>query len=299
MASSWSSKNIPDLSGKTAVVTGANSGIGFEAADALAGKSATVVLACRHKERGEAAVERILHNHPLVKTEVMHLDLADLSSVRAFAREFENRFHRLDMLINNAGIMAVPFGKTADGFELQLGTNHLGHFALTGLLIGPISRTPGARVVTVSSVSHRVTGIDFDNLQGEKDYGPWKAYEQSKLANLLFTFELQRRFEKAGIDAIAAAAHPGWTTTNLFAYLRMVSILSSAFAQTPAMGALPILYAAAAPDVRGGEYFGPAGLFHLSGYPVRAAAGTGACDENNAAQLWTVSETMTGIRYLS
>ncbi len=299
MAASWSPKNIPDLSGKIAVVTGANSGVGFEAADALAGKSATVVLACRHKQRGEAAFERILHKHPLAKAEVMHLDLADLLSVRAFACEFENRFDRLDMLINNAGVMAVPFGKTAGGFELQFGTNHLGHFALTGLLIGPISRTPGSRVVTVSSVSHRVTGIDFDNLQGEKDYGPWKAYEQSKLANLLFTFELQRRFEKAGIDALAAAAHPGWTTTNLFTYLPMISILSRAFAQTPVMGALPILYAAAAPDVRGGDYFGPAGLFHLSGYPVRAAAGTGARDENNAARLWTVSETMTGIRYLT
>jgi NAD(P)-dependent dehydrogenase (short-subunit alcohol dehydrogenase family) len=298
MAASWSSKNSPDISAKIAVVTGANSGIGFETARALAANGATVILGCRSKAKGEAAFERILKAHPHAKAALLQMDLSDLASVRRFAADFSDRFDRLDMLINNAGIMAVPFGKTADGFELQFGTNHLGHFALTGLLICPISRTPGARVVTVSSVSHRITDIDFDNFQGEKGYGPWKAYEQSKLANLLFTYELQRRFEKTGVDAIAAAAHPGWTTTNLFAYLRMISVLSSSFAQNAAMGALPTLYAATAPHVRGGDYFGPGGFLHLSGYPVRLHPGARACDASVASRLWKASEEMTGVRYL-
>jgi NAD(P)-dependent dehydrogenase (short-subunit alcohol dehydrogenase family) len=299
MAVHWTAENIPDLSGKTAIVTGANSGIGFEAADALAAKSAAVVLACRNKERGAAAFERILRRHPAAKAEVIRLDLEKLSSVRGFAREFADRFDRLDILINNAGIMAVPRGRTADGFERQFGVNHLGHFALTGLLIDRILQAPGARVVTVSSASHPFTGIDFGNLNGEKSYGRWRAYVQSKLANLLFMFELQRRFERAGARALSAAAHPGWTTTRLFVHLPVVGALSGAFAQSPAMGALPILYAAAAPDVRGGDYIGPAGIFHLSGYPVRVSAGAGARDKAAAEKLWQVSESMTGIRYLS
>jgi NAD(P)-dependent dehydrogenase (short-subunit alcohol dehydrogenase family) len=286
MTFSWIAENIPDLSGKIAVVTGANSGVGYETARALAVRGASVILACRSGEKGRAAVTRILQEHPQAKAEWMPLDLSDLAEVRRFAGEFAGRYGRLDILINNAGIMAVPFGRTADGFELQFGTNHLGHFALSGLLIERILRTPKARVVTVGSVSLFFAAIDFDDLDGSKGYGRWSAYARSKLANLLFTHELQRRFDAAGADAIAAAAHPGWTTTRLFVYLRMISILSGAFAQTPAMGALPVLYAATAPDVRGGEYFGPGGFLQLGGYPVRVHPGTRAGDPAVAARLW-------------
>jgi NAD(P)-dependent dehydrogenase (short-subunit alcohol dehydrogenase family) len=218
MTSNWTAENIPDLTGKIAIVTGANSGIGYEMARALAGKEARVILACRNKDKGDAAVRQITQEYPEAKAELMQLDLADLASVRRFADEFANHCDRLDILINNAGIMRTPFGKTADGFELQFGTNHLGHFALTGLLLDLIIRTPQARVITVSSGGERFGKIDFDNLNAEKGYDGGGAYGQSKLANLLFTYELQRRFEGTGVDAIAAAAHPGWTVTNLQGY---------------------------------------------------------------------------------
>jgi NAD(P)-dependent dehydrogenase (short-subunit alcohol dehydrogenase family) len=298
MPSQWIADVIPDLTGKKAVVTGASSGIGYETARALADHAATVILACRNAEKGRSAAERIVRKNPQAKSYFMPLDLSDLSSVRRFAGEFQARFEKLDILINNAGILLVPFGRTADGFELQFGVNHLGHFALTGLLIGRIRSTPGARVVTVGSASQRFAAIDFDNLNGEKGYGRWRAYACSKLANLLFTFELQRRFERARVDALAAAAHPGWTATNLFAHWPAVGGLSKAFAQPPAMGALPTLYAATAPDVRGGEYFGPGGFFHLSGRPVRVQPGSRSRDAAAAARLWNVSEEMTGVQYL-
>jgi len=239
MTSNWTAENIPDLTGKIAIVTGANSGIGYEMARALAHKEATVILACRNKARGEAAVRQIDQEYSEAQVELMQLDLSDLASVRRFADEFSSHYDRLDILINNAGIMAIPFGKTADGFELQFGTNHLGHFALTGLLLDFLIRTPKARVTTVSSGGHRFGKIDFDNLNGEKDYDRGGAYAQSKLANLLFTYELQRRLEGAGVDTIAVAAHPGWTATNLQAHWRMVRVLNPFIAQEPKMGALP------------------------------------------------------------
>jgi NAD(P)-dependent dehydrogenase (short-subunit alcohol dehydrogenase family) len=297
MASNWTAENIPDLTGKTAIVTGANSGIGYEMALALARKEATVILACRNKDKGEAAVRQIDQECPEAKAELMQLDLSDLASVRRFAGDFASHYGGLDILINNAGIMAPPFGKTADGFELQFGTNHLGHFALTGLLYNFIIRTPQARVVTVSSGGHRFAEIDFDNLNAEKGYDRQRAYAQSKLANLLFTYELQRRFEAAGVDAIAAAAHPGWTATNLQAHWRMVRVLNPFIAQQPKMGALPTLYAATAPDVRGGDYYGPAGWQELRGYPTRVRSSDRSYDTTVAAKLWTVSEELTGVRY--
>jgi NAD(P)-dependent dehydrogenase (short-subunit alcohol dehydrogenase family) len=297
MASNWTAENIPDLTGKTAIVTGANSGIGYEMALALARKEATVILACRNKDKGEAAVRQIDQEYPEAKAELMQLDLSDLASVRRFAGDFASHHGGLDILINNAGIMAPPFGKTADGFELQFGTNHLGHFALTGLLYNFIIRTPQARVVTVSSGGHRFAEIDFDNLNAEKGYDRQRAYAQSKLANLLFTYELQRRFEAAGVDAIAAAAHPGWTATNLQAHWRMVRILNPFIAQKPKMGALPTLYAATAPDVRGGDYYGPAGWQELRGYPTKVQSSDRSHDTAVAAKLWTVSEELTGMRY--
>jgi NAD(P)-dependent dehydrogenase (short-subunit alcohol dehydrogenase family) len=298
MMPEWTAETMPDLSGKVAIVTGANSGIGFEEARALAAKSGTVILACRNQQKGEAALERILQEHPRAKAERMQLDLSDLSSVRRFAGEYADRFDRLDILLNNAGIMAVPYGKTAGGFELQFGTNHLGHFALTGLLIERIRRTPEARVVTVSSGGHRFAEMDFGNLNAEKGYDPQRAYAQSKLANLLFTYELQRRFEKAGIDAIAAAAHPGWTATNLGPDWKMVRLITKIIAQTAEMGALPALYAATAPDVRGGEYYGPGGWQEIRGFPAKVRSSARSYDAAAASRLWSVSETMTGVRIL-
>jgi NAD(P)-dependent dehydrogenase (short-subunit alcohol dehydrogenase family) len=297
MTSNWTAENIPDLSGKIAIVTGANSGIGYEIARALARKQATVILACRNKDKGEAAVQQIDQEYPQAKAELMQLDLSDLASVRRFADEFISHYNRLDILINNAGIMAIPFGKTADGFELQFGTNHLGHFALTGLLLDLILRTSQARVITVSSGGHRFGKIDFDNLNGEKRYDRGRAYAQSKLANLLFTYELQRRFENAGVDTIAVAAHPGWTATNLQAHWRTVRILNPFIAQPPKMGALPALYAATAPDVQGGNYYGPRGWQELRGYPIKVKSSKSSYDTAVAARLWTVSEEMTGVRY--
>lgn len=299
MTSSWTAENIPNLTGKIAIVTGANSGIGYEMARALVHKEATVILACRNKDKGEAAVRQIVQEYPEAKAELLQFDLADLASVRRFAGEFTSHYDRLDILINNAGIMRPPFGKTADGFELQFGTNHLGHFALTGLLLDLITCTPQARVTTVSSGGERFGGeIDFDNLNGEKEYDPGEAYGQSKLANLLFTYELQRRFEDAGVDTIAVAAHPGWTkATNLTVHWRMIRYLSPFIGQKPEMGALPALYAATAPDVQGGDYYGPGGWLELRGYPTKVQSSDRAHDTAVAAKLWTVSEELTGVRY--
>jgi NAD(P)-dependent dehydrogenase (short-subunit alcohol dehydrogenase family) len=297
MTSNWTAENIPDLTGKIAIVTGANSGIGYEMARALAQKQATVILACRSKDKGEVAVRQITQEYPQTKAVLMQLDLSDLASIRRFADEFTSDYDRLDMLINNAGIMAIPFGKTVDGFELQFGTNHLGHFALTGLLLNLILSTSQARVTTVSSGGHRFGRIDFDNLNGEKGYDRGRAYAQSKLANLLFTYELQRRFESAGVDTRAVAAHPGWTATNLQAHWRMIRILNPFIAQPPKMGALPALYAATAPDVQGGDYYGPRGWQELRGYPTRVKSSKSSYDMAVAARLWTVSEELTGVRY--
>jgi NAD(P)-dependent dehydrogenase (short-subunit alcohol dehydrogenase family) len=297
MTSNWSAENIPDLTGKIAIVTGANSGIGYEMVRALARKEARVILACRNKDKGEAAVRQIAQAYPEAKADLMRLDLSDLASVRRFADEFTSRYDRLDILINNAGIMRPPFGKTADGFELQFGTNHLGHFALTGLLLALITRTPQARVITVSSGGERFGEIDFDNLNAEKGYDGGRAYGQSKLANLLFTYELQRRFEDAGVDTIAAAAHPGWTVTNLQVHWRMLRVLNPFIGQKPEMGALPALYAATAPDVQGGDYYGPGGWLELRGYPTKVQSSARSHDTAVAAKLWAVSEELTSVRY--
>ncbi len=236
MSAHWTAENIPDLTGKVAIATRANSGIGFETARALARQNAAVILACRSKDKAEAAVREIKKDDPAAKAEIMPLDLSDLASVRHFADEIAGHHDRLDILINNAGVMAVPFGKTADGFEVQFGTNHLGHFALTGLLLDLLIHTPQARIVTISSSGHRFGTIDFANLNAEQGYDRQRAYAQSKLANLLFTYELQRRLERAGVDTIAVAAHPGWTATNLQVHWRLVRILNPLVAQTPQDG---------------------------------------------------------------
>lgn len=293
----WIEENIPDLTGKTAIVTGANSGIGYETARALAAKHATVILACRNQAKGQAAAQQIGQAHPAAKAELMPLDLSDLASVRRFADQFTRRYDHLDMLINNAGVMAIPFGKTADGFEIQFGANHLGHFALTGLLLGHIIHTPKARVITISSGGHRFGKMDFDNLQGEKHYDRTSAYAQSKLANLIFTYELQRRFESVGVNALAAAAHPGWTATNLQVHWQTLQNLNPFLGQTHKMGALPTLYAATAPDVRGGDYYGPGGWLELRGYPAKVRSSADSHDSAVAARLWKISDDLTGVQF--
>ena len=303
----WSDKDIPDQRGKLALITGGNSGIGYEAALALAGKGAHVILAVRSIDKGQEAATAIKHVHSGALVEVMELDLSDLGSIRRFADIFHERFAALPLLIDNAGVMALPYRRTADGFEMQFGTNHLGHFALTGLLLPAILSTPQARVVVVSSGMHESGRIDFDNLDGARSYQPWGAYSQSKLANLLFAYELQRRFQAAGADALAVGCHPGYAATNLQATgSRMAgsrvrellfAVANRLVAQSAAMGALPTLYAATSPDVHGGEYIGPKGLGGMRGAPGTASSSALSHDRAVAARLWQVSEQLTGVQY--
>jgi NAD(P)-dependent dehydrogenase (short-subunit alcohol dehydrogenase family) len=292
----WTAKNIPDQTGKTAIVTGANIGLGLETARALAAQGATVILACRNLEKANAAKVDIQQTMPNAKLEVMHLDLADLASVRQFATLFISKFEHLHMLVNNAGVMAPPLTKTKDGFEVQFGANHLGHFALTGLLLEPLLRTSGTRVVCVASAVERGANIDFENLNAEKSYVPFAAYGQSKLSNLLFCYELGRRFGQVGINAVAAA-HPGWTASNLQQNAPQFKFLNPIFAQTPAWGALPSLYAATANDVQNGDYFGPKGFLEMRGSPTRVKSTPKSHDLELAKRLWDVSESLTGVEF--
>lgn len=303
----WTKSDIPDLSGKVAVVTGANSGIGFEAALGLAEKNATVVLACRSVTKGEAAAREIVASVPQAKVHFEALDLASLASVHAFAEAFLQAYDRLDILCNNAGVMALPYLTTEDGFEMQFGTNHLGHFALTGLLFERLQATPGARVVSVSSNAHRFGKMRFDDLQSQRSYRKWLAYGQSKLANLLFTQELQRRAAQNGARVIAAACHPGYSATNLplvgpelsgsTLMQRLTRLGNRLVAQSAAMGALPTLYAATEPDVQGGDYIGPDGLGETWGYPRKTTMTARARDPEAAARLWAESERLTNVRF--
>jgi NAD(P)-dependent dehydrogenase (short-subunit alcohol dehydrogenase family) len=289
-----------------AIVTGANSGLGYETARALARKGATVIMAVRNLEKGHAAAERIEGEEPAGNIEVLHLDLADLASVQRFAEVFQEGYDQLDLLINNAGVMMVPQRQeTADGFEMQFGTNHLGHFALTGRLLDLLLRTPGSRVVVVSSTAHRLGGINFEDLQAKESYSSVWAYGQSKLANLLFVYELQRRLDAAlandatGPGILVTASHPGWTSTNLQRHSRFFQWLNPLLAQRPEMGALPTLYAATAPDVVGGGFYGPGGFLELRGMPKQVHSNGRSHDQAAAARLWAESEALTGVRYLS
>jgi NAD(P)-dependent dehydrogenase (short-subunit alcohol dehydrogenase family) len=295
----WTLDNMPDQTSRVAIVTGANTGIGFETAAALAAKNATVVMACRNRQKAEDAMARIRERRPDAKLEFVELDLASLASVERFAEAFRAGHDRLDLLINNAGVMIPPFGTTEDGFELQFGCNHLGHFALTGRLLDLLEATPDSRVVNVSSMAHRQGKMDFDNLNAEKGYSAMPAYSQSKLANLLFTFELQRRLDAAGSKTLATAAHPGWTGTDLQRHSGFIRFLNLFFAQTPPMGALPTLRAAADPDAEGGDYFGPKGFYEMRGYPVKVGTTPAAKSELDARRLWEVSEELTGVSFES
>lgn len=304
---SWSTAQVPDLEGRVAIVTGANSGIGLEAARVLAARRAHVVLACRDAGRGAAALQAIRASHPDASAEVAPLDLASLASVRGFSNAFLARHDRLDLLCNNAGVMALPACTTADGFEMQLGTNHLGHFALTAQLLDRLLAAPAARIVTVSSTMHRPGRLRWEDLQLQRSYGKWRAYAQSKLANLLFAFELDRRLRRAGARAISVAAHPGYAATNLVSvgprmagartFERLAAIGNRILAQDAAAGALPTLYAAVAPGVDGGDYIGPGGPFELRGPPKRVRPSMRARSEADAARLWEVSESLTGERF--
>ncbi len=294
----WNESDIQGLSEMVAIVTGANSGIGYETARVLAVKGASVIMACRSMEKGEEAASMVRLAHPEVQIEVMNLDLSDLASVREFAGSFKSKYSSLDILCNNAGVMMIPERiETADGFEMQFGTNHLGHFALTRLLFDMLRNTPGARIVTVSSIVHRFGNVDFENLNAEKSYNPSNAYSLSKLANLLFTNEMQRRLEGAGIQMLAAAAHPGWTGTNLQRHAPFFRFMNRFVSQKPEMGALPTLYAATVPDVKGGDYFGPGRLMEMRGYPKKVKSSDDSHDEELAIKLWEASENLTGIHY--
>lgn len=293
----WTTANIPDLSGKLALITGANSGLGYETTLALAAKNAEVIMACRNLQKGQAALEQIKAEAPNAKLVLMQLDLGSLASVRKFAEEVHAKYDHLDLLINNAGIMAPPYGKTADGFETQIGVNHLGHFALTALLLDLLFAAENSRIVNVSSQAHTMGKINFDDLQSEKRYVKWAAYGQSKIANLYFTYELQRKLTAAGKSTISVAAHPGYAATNLQSTSSFFTWANNFFAQSAEMGALPSLYAATNPDVKGADYIGPHAMGGWRGYPVIVQSNNLSHDEGIAARLWQVSEELTGIKF--
>jgi len=305
--STWSEDDIPDQTGRTVLITGANSGIGFEAARALAQHGAHVVMGCRNPDKARAAIDEIEASEPSGSVELLELDLADLDSIEGAADAFGAAHDRLDLLINNAGLMALPYEKTVQGFEMQIGVNHLGHFALTGRLLDRLMATDGSRVVSISSQGHRPGRIDFDDLNSERGYSPWPAYFQSKLANLLFTRELQRRLAAADAPTIAVAAHPGVSKTNLGnegsggILGAMMSVTRPVFdalvSQSAAMGALPTLRAATDPDVAGGDYFGPDGIGETRGRPKKVGMSGQAKNDASAGRLWEISTELTGVTY--
>lgn len=291
----WNVENIADQNGRIVIVTGSSSGIGYEAARVLANKNAEVIIAVRNLEKGESAADKIRAQNADANVKVMQLDLADLASTRKFADEFKAAYSKLDLLINNAGVMIPPYGKTKDGFELQFGTNHLGHFALTAQLLPLLTSTAGSRIVNVSSGAHNVGNIDFEDLNWEKrGYSSWRAYGDSKIANLYFTYELDKKLKQGGAATIATAAHPGYTATELQRHNSLINMGNNIFAQSIAMGALPTLRAATEANLSGGEYFGPGGFMEMWGYPKQVKSNALSHDVNIAQKLWQVSEKLTG-----
>ena len=297
----WTVADVPDQCGRTAIITGANTGLGYETAAALAASGARVVLAVRSLEKGENALRRIREAYPAARVELQLLDLCSLASVGAAAEALKSNLGTIDLLINNAGVVLAPKSTTADNFEMHFGTNHLSHFALTGLLLDRVLATPGSRVVTVSSLGHRLCGgIRFDDPQWELEYSRFGAYGQSKLANLLFTYELQRRVQGSG--TIAVAAHPGGSNTEFSRELptpfrQLFAIAGPIFAQPPSMGALSTLRAATDPDVLGGQYFGPDGVGGHRGYPKVIRSSKASYDIDAQRRLWALSEDLTGVSY--
>ena len=302
LASPWTAAQIPDQTGRLAVVTGANSGLGLVTARELARAGAKVVMTARNSAKGEEAVRTVQARAPDADVELEQLDLADLGSVRSFAERVTGRDDGVDLLVNNAGVMATPRRETADGFELQFGTNHLGHFALTGLLLPVMEGREDARVVTLSSGAHKGGRISFDNLRGGRRYFRWRAYAQSKLANLLFALELDRRLRAAGSTVKSLAAHPGYSATNLQSSgpptvdALLMAPVNRFYAQSDEMGALCTLYAATVPGLAGGTYIGPDGFAEMRGHPVPVPPNANARDEAVARRLWEVSEELTGVK---
>ena len=310
MSDSWTADQMPDCSDRTVVMTGANSGLGFEGSKAFAEKGATVVMACRSTERGEAAATEIkeaITGDQAATLHVKECDLASLDSVASFAESVRADYDAVDILCNNAGVMAIPRDETEDGFEMQLGVNHLGHFALTGRLIDMLVKTDGeSRIVTQSSGAHTMGEMDFGDFHSEEEYGKWSAYGRSKLANLLFAYELQRRLDDAGIAGLTSiGCHPGYAATNLQyrgpeeagSTLRygMMRVANTLFGQSASQGALPMLYAATSPDAEGGTYYGPGGLLDMRGPPARQESSDASRNEDDAERLWKRSEDLTGV----
>jgi NAD(P)-dependent dehydrogenase (short-subunit alcohol dehydrogenase family) len=302
----WTAAQVPDQSGRIALVTGASAGLGLETAKVLAAHGARVVLACRDIAKAERAAEPIRAQAGRAGVHVVRVDLASLASVRQAANQIRSTYPRLDLLVNNAGVMDVPYQRTEDGLELTLATNHLGHFALTGLLLDRLLATPGSRIVTVSSVAHRRGVIRFDDLHAERRYHPADAYAQSKLANLLFTYQLHARLQAAGAPTIALAAHPGnartglWRTSSRLERALLsprLRLLNAWLVQSAQMGALPTLRAAVDPSARGGDYYGPGGRSEYTGHPTRVASSAGSHDPVAQRRLWELSEQLTGVSY--
>ncbi|NJL06372.1 MAG: SDR family oxidoreductase [Chloroflexaceae bacterium] len=302
----WTANDIPDQTGRTHLVTGANSGLGYETSLALARKGATVIMACRNMEKGHAAAAEITQQVPNAKLDLQQLDLASLASIRSFAERINANYRQLEVLFNNAGIMGPVRQETADGFEMQIGTNHLGHFALTGLLLDLLLATPRSRIVSTSSIVHGMGRIYFEDLHGKQRYERWQWYGQSKLANLLFGLELQRRLTTLTTTTISVIAHPGYSATHLqttgpstggaFSLAGLLRFTNRYVAQSGAMGALPQLYAGTAPGVLGGEFYGPDG-FGMRGYPEPRLPNRRAFNTADAARLWQISEELTGVPY--
>ena len=308
MSNKWTTNNIPELTGKVIIITGANSGLGLESTKALAAKGATVIMACRNMGKAEKAKEEVLRAVPNAKLDLMQLDNASLVSVRAFAEAFKAKYDRLDILLNNAGLMAIPRTETEDGFEMQLGVNHLAHFALTGHLLDVLTSTPGSRVHNTSSSAAFNGAINFDDLMGEKAYGRWTAYGQSKLANAVFATELDRRLKAAGHDTISNSSHPGLVMTNLqtnsleqsdapLVERVLYRIAAPLIAQDINMGVLPQLYASTAPEAKGGVFYGPK-TFRVRGYPAEQKCNDALDDPALLKRFWDISEELTGVSYL-
>jgi len=294
----WNTENISDQKGKVVIITGSSSGIGFEAARVLANKNAEVIVAVRNQQKGDAALNKIKSQNSSANIKVMLLDLANLMSIKTFADNFKKKYTKLDLLINNAGVMMPPYGKTKEGFELQFGTNHLGHFALTGHLFELIKKTPNSRIVNISSSAHNWGNIDFSDLTWEnRKYKTGRSYGDSKIANLYFTYELRNRLGDKISNPAVTAAHPGWTATELQRHSSVFSFLNRFLAMPIWQGALPTLRAATDSNVKSGDYFGPDGFQELRGYPVKVEPNKLSHDKEIAKKLWGVSEDLTGIKF--